>query len=171
MENKLQALIYDKDFDLKKCQFDLTPHFNGKPKKALWTSSYIDEESISSWYIWCCMEDFELKNCLYLIEPKSEIKVLELNNAEDLLDLPTVRVFNQVTLDFERIIKEGLWSIKDLSIYYLNLVFSSFWGRDCESTAWFNVDWINRIWLERSSLNNNLQRVTIRYIPDIVILG
>ena len=162
MENKLQALIHDKDFDLKKCQFDLTPHFNGKPKKALWTSTYIDKESISSWYLWCCMEDFELKDCLYLIEPKSNIKVVELNDVEDLLDLPTVRVFNQVTLDFERIAKrgyfgihltkEGFWSIKDLSIYHLNSVVSSFWGWDCESTVWFNTDWINEIWLEEDGL-------------------
>ena len=62
-------MIHDKDFNLDNCQFDLTSHFNGKPKKALWTSTYLNSEEIS----------------------------------------------------------------------------------DCESTVWFNTDWIGRIWLEREN--------------------
>ena len=156
----IQALIHNKDFNLSNCKFDLIPQFNGKPKEALWTSTYLNSIEISDWYIWCKKGDFEIKDCLYLIEPKEDTRVLKLNNVEDLVEFPTVRAFNQITLDFERIFKrgysgitltkEGLINIKSLSsLRRLNSVVSSFWSWDCESTVWFNTDWIKSIKLER----------------------
>lgn len=159
---RIQALIHDKDFNSDNCQFNLTSHFNGKPKKALWTSTYLNPEEISDWYLWCKEEEFELRDCLYLIKPKENIKVLELNSIEDLVKLPTVRLFNQVILDFNLIAKRGYYgihltryglsNIRGLSINYPNSVISSFWSWDCESTVWFNTDWIERIWLERNKI-------------------
>lgn len=159
--NNVQALIHDEDFNPDNCQFDLASHFNGKPKKALWTSAYLNLEEISDWYLWCRAEEFELRGCLYLIEPKENIKLLELNSIEDLVELPTVRLFNQVILDFNLIAKRGysgihltgglLFDIRRNMIrrpsILVDSVAESLYSWDCESTVWFNTDWINKLGL------------------------
>lgn len=136
-----QLLIHSSDFCISKVKFNFTNSLN-KPYKALWTSTLIDTNS-SSWDLWCQINEFNVKNhrIKYKIIPKDNLKIFEINNEEDLNFLPKIYdpIFNKNVIDFNIIAKlfDG--------IHCINYILPQLYGWDCESTVWFNTNWIKSI--------------------------
>lgn len=145
-----QALVHNEDFDLSKVCFDLKTNFVNKPNKALWTSDWNDNINEIAWIQWADWEDFPIKDILYKIIPKRNVKVYEVTTCSDYYakDLPKtiqhskIDYFKLQELGFDgfRVTQAGAClghsstnGVLQLSVF------------DCESTVWFNIDWIKSI--------------------------
>ena len=118
-EMPTQLLLCKGAFDPSISIFDLTGMGNNKPRSAVWTSSLLLEEegAESAWTQWC---SFEMPQWLagvrkYIIKPKDDVKILEINGEEDLDGVPLVRSpfagISPNILDFSRIVELGFSAI------------------------------------------------------------
>lgn len=145
-----QALVHNEDFDLSKVCFDLETTFINKPDKALWTSDWNNNINEIAWIQWADWEDFRIKDVLYKIIPKRNVKVYEVTTRSDYYakDLPKtiqqskIDYFKLQELGFDgfRVTQAGSWLGHNFTNGVLQLN-----GFDCESTVWFNIDWIKSI--------------------------
>jgi len=136
-----QLLIHSSDFCISKVKFNFVNSLN-KPYKALWTSTLIDTNS-SQWDLWCQINEFNIKNhkIKYKIIPKNNLKVFEINNEEDLNSLPKQfdSFLGKYMINFNKVSKlfDG--------IHCIDYTLPQLYGWDCESTVWFNTNWIKSI--------------------------
>lgn len=127
-----------------------------KPTNALWTSNYTpDEEYPSEWVRWCEKTEFHCGKNKFLLIPKDTIKVFQPLVTLDLQPDLTPREFPvpcHPVVDFGWYADKGydgfrvdMADIYNLRGQYNIDVLSPFRFWDCESTAWFNYDWIAEI--------------------------
>ena len=136
-----QLLIYSSDFSISKVKFNFTNSLN-KPYEALWTSTLIDTNS-SQWELWYQINEFNVDKykIKYKIIPKDNLKIFEINNQEDLNFLPKQFdcFLDKYVINFNKVSKlfDG--------IHCINYTLPQLYGWDCESTIWFNTNWIKSI--------------------------
>ena len=108
----------------------------------MWTSTLINTNS-SQWELWYQINEFNVDKykIKYKIIPKDNLKIFEINNQEDLNFLPKQFdcFLDKNVIDFNIIAKlfDG--------IHCINYVLPQLYGWDCESTVWFNTNWIKSI--------------------------
>lgn len=175
----IQSVVFGPDFSLDKVEFDLHTSDINKPKRAMWTSSYDPEWKSIGWIAWNLAEQTDmLKDCLYRIVPKKRVKVYEIDTVEDWLSarLPKIEKRNPIQrFLFGRLTTEGFIDFVDLAKRGYDGVhvthqgamighdFSanreaqrSLYSYDCESTVWFNTNWIKSVELVASDLKSKL---------------
>lgn len=120
-----------------------------KPTTGLWTSSvYSDSQYVSAWQEWCSGSDFPCGKHHFLIHPKQNIKVFEptkfsdLRLAENKMPAPL-----PPTIDFAWYAEQGYdgFHISTSGLWIHKGLFYPFQTWDCESTCWFNYDWIDTV--------------------------
>lgn len=163
----IQLMTHNRDFKLYKVDFDLESIFINKPNEALWTSSLDkDNKYMSAWIEWASYEDFILKECLYKIVPKKDIRIFEIDGIDDLVEISTERIpdddvfgsFYQI--DFRDLKHKGFDGVHLTTKGNLQLhnpplhrimignklrTIVGVNGWDCESSVWFNTEWIDDI--------------------------
>lgn len=133
-----------------------------------------DKKDYSEWARWFINENFHIYSYedISILYPKEDTKVFTINNIEDLYEASSrlgdicddkllkhnIARADNLVIDFQklsksydgiRVTKEGAWRLHwfDDSIYdndkYRMLISLNAW--DCESTLWFNVDWIDKV--------------------------
>lgn len=178
-----QAIVWSSDFDLQKVKFDLKTNFADKPMQALWTSTYNDDFTKIGWIYWNLGQGGELlKDCLYKVTPKEGVRIFEVDSESDLQSsrLPKVEkrpfVKRLFGIDKERDTVEGFIDFSTLAKrgydglhvtanaarlgHAFGLVdkktIDSLYCYDCESTVWFNTNWIESIELITNDLRSHL---------------
>ncbi len=137
MKEQLIAWRREDEFNLAKAEFDLTPWwFHGKPTKALWSSTF--ENGISDWIKNRIWNKCEVGNRFYLIRPKRDVKVFEVLSKEDEAKVP---LDENGHIDYQSLANQGYDGLRTTSFTF----FGPFDGWDCESTVWFNKDWIESV--------------------------
>ena len=148
-----QALVHRKDFDFHNCVFNLDNagiEMN-KPEEALWTSEYREPWDGIPWLKWCDDWDFwmERGEVLYKITPKKNLKVAEINTADDYRNIA-----GNSFIDYHGLKKQGFDGLHFTQRAALlgqkfSLGVSSLcdllYAISYESTVWFNADWIEKI--------------------------
>lgn len=147
----LQAMVHYADFDLSKVCFDLNETFANKPRKALWTSDWNNNIEEIAWIEWAKWEDFQIKEFLYKVVPKEKVKVYEVSSYEDYYSKKLPKTGNYKNINYVelqergfdgfRVTRSGAWlghNFGDRGVLQLNAF-------DCESTVWFNTNWIKTI--------------------------
>lgn len=154
---KDQLVLTEDEFDINKVKFNLEviEQLN-KPEKALWTSSVIKDdkgEVSSEWSDWCIDEEFAnpYSKKKTILVPKKDAKVFELNWKTE-KKLPTRRSSSMFMLatkhiDWNALVEAGYDGFNlpcrtGLGMLLAGCDFSSY---DCESTVWFNTNWIDKI--------------------------
>jgi hypothetical protein len=167
-------LIFKENFDPSKADFDLSASVVNKPNMALWTSTLISKKS-SAWDKWC--KDNWYPRCKgkpekYILRPKDNLKIVEIDNDDDFKDLPTISLLDYLykdsdkafdekdsilnfsrMIDFEKLANDGHDGIhlteRGATIYHTNYnsdeYTMNFNSWDAESTVWFNANWIDSI--------------------------
>lgn len=121
-----------------------------KPHGAFWTSTrYNVAPYVSAWQEWCIGADYHCGNNHFLIHPKRELKVLEPTNFSDLKIVESDHPLLAPCIDFRYYADQGYdgFYVSDKTLFMLA---EKHWMRpfhcwDCESTAWFNMNWIDSI--------------------------
>ena len=148
-EKTTEALVADDDFDIKKVRFNLDTMFTNKPCEALWTSSWNSHKECISWIKWCLREEFKMKNTLYKITSKRKVKLYEIDNPKDYTDNQLPKKGDYI--DYKKLVQLGFDGLHvtdtgailgHLSDFEYMIRLNAF---DCESTVWFNTDWIDMI--------------------------
>ena len=106
-----------------------------KPKTALWTSTFREETRSSEWSEWCEQEDFPTGDRFFVLTPRQGTKVLSVNDENDEARLPLTK---SGQIDFEAIASWGFDGLRT-PCGRCGGLFDTW---DCESTVWFNCDWI-----------------------------
>ena len=129
-----------------------------KPRGGFWTSTYTPHRKyVSAWVEWCSSEQPDwLKGKYYILYPKKDIKVFQINNYDDLKflfekyplkeheNLPLMPRFSRfvdwikVSKDFDAVhmTEKGEIIARGNCTYFLQEGYSLY-GWDCESTLWF----------------------------------
>ena len=175
MKMNKQCVMMD-GFSIDRCRFVLYPRWTNKPQRALWTCTYTDELSEIGWVEWCYYNQPEwIQNELYLITPKEEVKVYEINTIEDyksdeLIKLPSNVAFMSQFINYEAMADKGYdgihFSTNAAALGHsftfesdeLTMGISTALNPiDCESTVWFNTDWISSVELIVSNLKDAME--------------
>ena len=158
-----QCLLMVRDFKPMNAEFILaTNHVKNKPIKALWTSTMEKNLEDVGWLSYSySMERSKDKNSIFKIKPKDDVRVLVIENANEYMnEVPLIEDHTNAyrnrmgyVINYEEISKycDGVhfteaaaalghcsfnrripWWVSDS----LNCI-------DCESTVWFNSDWID----------------------------
>lgn len=139
--------------DFSKFVFNMKNTFINKPCNALWTSSLIyyfglndDSEKfpVSSWLMWCIYEDFRVHEHTFIVHPKPNLKVFELND-DNISELPLTDGTEQGFINFAKLKIQGYdgFHLTEKMLYKYKYELFSAW--DVESTCWFNTSWIDSI--------------------------
>ena len=138
----------DKKLDFSKYIFNLECNsIINKPQRALWTSPIktINDVLISPWLYWCLLEDFRIYKHTYILYLKENLRILTINNENDLKLLPRIVFEFGTCLDFKALSEyyDGIYltenGASELHSIRENISFNSW---DVESVCWFNVEWI-----------------------------
>ena len=155
-DNFIQALVHYVDFSLENVKFNLKNRgYVNKPEKALWTSTWKDDVSQIGWIKWARMERFDIKDSLYKVTPKRIVILYEIDLNEDYASdqLPKTK---ENFIDYQKLASKGYDGLhltehgawighdfrKENEHFGTTILLNSF---DCESTVWFNTDWIGSI--------------------------
>ena len=149
----LQVMMSSEPFDICKTHFvDLDEGIRNKPKKALWTSSFIakPEYFLSDWERWCEAEYFGVRNYAVILIPKRNLEVLDITGyAEDpwydelkerfphFLVKSRYTENTYVNLNFNELRNKGYDGVH-ISDAHSEITSVSFYGWDCESTVWLH---------------------------------
>ena len=144
-------------FDINKVKFDLEPiEYLNKPTSALWTSSVQKDEKdelSSEWREWCIDENFAnpYSRRRTILIPKKDTKVFQLNWKTE-KELLTKRsrprfIFAAYHVDWSALVEAGYDGFNLPCKTGLGMLLGGcdFSAWDCESTVWFNTDWIDKI--------------------------
>lgn len=158
--NQLVIMKAGRKLDFSQAAFDLKCDERWKPNEAFWTSSVYfgkdDRKYHSAWTDWCEINDYLCNydsDVAYILIPKKKTKVLTINDGEDydrlIRDYITVKKtfdprYNEY-LDFKKMQDNGYDGFHLTSNAAWQFHFHQFNSWDCESTAWFNVDWIKEV--------------------------
>ena len=151
-----QCIVHVNDFNKEKVVFNLNPGVNGKPQSALWTSTLEGKLIDTGWISWCNANNFGIKghNSVFFIKPKANINVFEIETLEDALSIIKSSDSYMGYIDYKKLAKDfhGIhftWTAVALGKVFNNqipLYISSFLNIiDCESTVWFDSDWIDNV--------------------------
>ena len=133
------------------------PHPVHKPGGAFWTSSYTPKKKwASAWIEWCYEFNFKCGSNHFLITPKKGLKIFRPDDIKSLKSLPKEEgsfcgiTIYPVTVDFAWYADEGYDGFhlepEDVWMGFWDFgAMPPFKSWDCESTAWFNYNWIERI--------------------------
>lgn len=145
-----QLVIADFDgaFYPSYAKFCLRNRLSTKPERALWSSTLVD--GTSAWEKWCEYEEPEWVNGVphWVLVPKETTKVFTVDTIDDAWELPTMPIGRYKQVDFCQLARDGYdglhltengaaelhWDTDSLGF--------DFNAWDCESTVWFNADWI-----------------------------
>lgn len=121
-----------------------------KPQGAFWTSTqYYDAPYVSAWEEWCRRNDFHCGKNHFLIHPKKDLKVLEPTKVSDLRTIEPDLPLPYPIIDFEYYASQGYdgFHLSEKALYMMEAdrCMRPFHAWDCESTAWFNMNWIDSI--------------------------
>lgn len=134
--NRTQAIMSKDTIRRDMLIIDLEPFIYSKPKKALWTSTFINDKFISEWNLWAKDEDFrqDVDQKVGLLTVSDDARVLEVadNTIDILKSYMTGRHIDFISLAEDY---DGVWLNWD-SISYHNIL-DYIYGWDCESTVWF----------------------------------
>ena len=155
-----QVLVSAKDFDPSKSIFNLeTKTINNKPKKALWTSTMKDNLADTGWIEFFHFNETVHKeeyDCIYKVTPKDNTKVMIIETLDDYLSGSFMYNYElghaSKVLNYTEIAKDvdGI-HFTDAAVCLGKMIFNhriprwvidSLYCIDCESTVWFNTDWI-----------------------------
>ena len=149
-ERTTEALVADDNFNLTEVRFSLNTVFTNKPDEALWTSSWNDVYKEIAWIEWSLREYFKIKDVLYKVTSKRPVKLYEIDTPED-YESHLLPKTDEYYIDYKKLVDLGfdglhvtdtgaiLGHVSDFE-YMMRL--NAF---DCESTVWFNTDWIGEI--------------------------
>ena len=155
-----QFWIIGTPFDANKLVFDLSTQRINKPSKAMWTSTFIDDDCLSAWMEWCMGEDFstfEGEGSSYIVTPKDKLKLYQIDTYEDIENLYCKSGFlwNDLMIDFKKYKEEGYDGInltgkgncivKENFSDALIKAIPDLCCWDCESTVWLHGDWFKTI--------------------------
>ena len=162
-------------FDINKCEFDLSPRGANKPSRALWTSTYKDNPSNIGWIEWCYynMPNW-IEDELYLLIPKPETNVYEINTIDDYLseELIKLSVYDNPMgplINYQAMCNKGYDGIHfssraaalghsfmfdDKLTWDVSLALNAI---DCESTVWFNTNWVSSVGRITNTLKNDVK--------------
>ena len=120
-----------------------------KPSAGLWTSTaFTDSLFLSAWQEWCANNDYHCGSHHFSLIPKTKLKVFEPSGLSDLHIIEPEHPLIPPSIDFARYVQEGYDGFH-VSDRILNMPadddFHPFHGWDCESTVWFNYNWITRV--------------------------
>lgn len=166
----IQALLHVQNFQLRNVEFDLERHIKEKaycsvihckPKRALWTSDYVEPIEEIPWvahlgrYSSAKFAQVYMGRWLYKIYPKQNVRVFEIRNFKDYLELPLSIVKKRIR--YKKLKRLGYDGIHFLGDARKNSKFSknnkteyhafndTMIAVDCDSYVWFNTKWIDRI--------------------------
>lgn len=134
-----------------------------KPYKAFWTSTYkgkVNGKPMSDWTQWAG-ENQMLKQNNFILTPKSKVKLLEINTADEFDRVKKVQkdfgIMQRYVIDFAwyynhgfdgihvtwNAIAETRWNDHNkMGLDYCSDTLT-FWDTEC--TCWFNLDWVKKI--------------------------
>ena len=163
-------------FSIDKCWFNLLPNGVNKPRHGLWTSTFKDNPSDIGWIEWCYYNMPEwIQDELYMIIPKSSANVYEINDIDDYLSDELIKlpedenVFLKSQINYQAMANKGYdgihfseraaalghsFGFDDKLTWDVSLSLNSV---DCESTVWFNTDWISSVGRITNTLKKDLE--------------
>ena len=119
-----------------------------KPSAGLWTSSaFMDSPYLSPWQEWCANNDYHCGIHHFTLIPKTNLKVFEPNSLSELRTIEPELPILPPSIDFAWYAREGYdgFHVTDRMLNMPADDIHPFHGWDCESTVWFNYDWIARV--------------------------
>ncbi len=138
----------NEEFEFRKIHGVATWAVPNKPSTGLWTSSVLnDSPFLSAWQEWCANNDYHCGIHYFTLIPKTNLKVFEPDNLSDLRTIEPELPILPPSIDFAWYFHEG-YDAFHVSDRILNMPADDihpFHGWDCESTVWFNYDWIDCI--------------------------
>ena len=129
-----------------------------KPTGGFWTSTVLGTRKYdidgnlyhipySDWMDWCIAERFKIGDKIFVIHPKDNLKVYDINTENDLLNVPIVNGISDNCIDYKLLWQEGYDGVHisqyiamALHLHSFNKLMFNSW--DSESTCWFNIHWI-----------------------------
>jgi hypothetical protein len=161
---KPQVKVMKKEWKEDWNRFNLFTNGVNKPTRAIWTSEYDEDLNNVGWIEWCKWNKPEwLDGYLYMIYPKPGIKVYEINDVDDYTSSELVKLDRpgMLYIDYQAMADKGYDGIH--FTFAASLLGHSFMDIpinittalnpiDCESTVWFNMNWVDRV----DMLSNNL---------------
>ena len=125
---------------------------SNKPTNGLWTATY-RPNIISEWVQWCRDNDFKCGKNHFLIIPKQDIQVFCPTDISDLKlldksDLPFPAIVPLIDYGWYAEQYDGFHYDGDAWKFYVEsngMGLSYFHCWDCESTVWFNYNWIDSV--------------------------
>lgn len=156
---KTQVIVSKENIDFNKFIFPYGNKGNNKPiNGGFWTSSMTDNNK-SGWLEFTEREDFyddmsKLK--IFQAEVSDKARVLMIDTKEDYEEAlksygmpvdnkrhPIASVDNAQILDYEKLMLD--YDALSLTANGLRNNYLTFYGWDCESTVWFNIDYFESI--------------------------
>lgn len=145
-----EALVMYSNFDIKKVRFDFKVTFVNKPRIALWTSTWNSNYKEIPWIEWCLRERFDMNETLYKIISSKTLKIYQIDSADDYED-SSLPKDTEDFIDYNKLKElgfDGLHITRNGSCLGHDFTYKKAMklnGFDCESTVWFNTDWIDNM--------------------------
>jgi hypothetical protein len=168
-----QVVMMD-GFSIDKCWFNLETNGVNKPRHGLWTSTLKDNPADIGWIEWAYYNmPKKIQNELYMLIPKPSANVYEIDSIDDYLSDELVKLpgdmFIKYYIDYLGMRKKGYdgihfteraaalghsFGFDDVLTWNVSLALNSI---DCESTVWFNTDWISSVGRITNTLKKDLE--------------
>lgn len=135
-------------FEFRQIKDIITWVVPNKPNTGLWTSSALtDSPFLSPWQEWCANNDYHCGVHHFTLIPKTNLKVFEPDSLSELRTIEPELPILPPSIDFAWYAREGYdgFHVSDRILNLPSDDIHPFHGWDCESTVWFNYDWIARI--------------------------
>lgn len=151
MLNEMPPQIFCTDnetFEFRQIKDIITWVVPNKPNTGLWTSSALtDSPFLSPWQEWCANNDYHCGVYHFSLIPKTNLKVFEPDSLSDLRTIEPELPILPPSIDFAWYAREGYngFHVSDRILNLPSDDIHPFHGWDCESTVWFNYDWISSI--------------------------
>ena len=149
MLNEMPPQIFCTDnetFEFRQIKDIITWVVPNKPNTGLWTSSALtDSPFLSPWQEWCANNDYHCGVHHFSLIPKTNLKVFEPDSLSDLRTIEPELPILPPSIDFAWYAREGYngFHVSDRILNLPSDDIHPFHGWDCESTVWFNYDWIS----------------------------
>ena len=151
MLNEMPPQIFCTDnetFEFRQIKDIITWVVPNKPNTGLWTSSALtDSPFLSPWQEWCANNDYHCGVHHFSLIPKTNLKVFDPDSLSELRTIEPELPILPPSIDFAWYAREGYdgFHVSDRILNLPSDAIHPFHGWDCESTVWFNYDWISSI--------------------------
>jgi hypothetical protein len=130
-------------------RFNLFTNGVNKPTRAIWTSEYDEDLNNVGWIEWCKWNEPQwLDGYLYMIYPKPDIKVYEINDVDDYTSSELIKIDRpgMLYIDYQAMADKGYdgihFTINAAMIGHTSGDYSmELYCIDCESTVWLTKNW------------------------------